>query len=55
MNKEELDALKQEHAIKKGVDVLILNIKRELKVRFGIELTSAQMVKVITELAKERA
>lgn len=54
MDKEQIDALEKEHAISKGIDVMVLNIKRELKVRFGVTLTPAEMRKVIQKLVEAR-
>lgn len=54
MDKEQIENLKQEHAISKGIDVLVLNIKRELKVRYGVTLTPSQMRQVIKKLVEAR-
>lgn len=54
MADQQYETVSQEHAIQKGIDVVILNLKREYKVRYGVDLTAKELVEIITELAKER-
>lgn len=54
VNKDLYEAMRLEQAIKKGVDVLVLNLQREARVRFGVELKKKDVLEIINKLVEER-
>lgn len=54
VNKEIYEALSLENGVTKNLDAVVTTIKREVKVRFGVELTDKEIVEVIKQIAEER-
>lgn len=54
VDKDLYEAMRLEQAIRKGVDVLVLNLQREARVRFGVELKKKDVLEIINKLAEER-